>query len=53
MKWNVFDKDGEWLGTVHAANSEAALEKAKNVFHMDTASYVEERDEPIFREGLK
>lgn len=53
MKYNVFDKNGKWLGTVHAADPKEAIHKAIYEFKMSTADYVEERDEPIYRDSKK
>jgi len=51
MKYNVFDKDDHWLGTVHGSDPQNALEKAIDEFGMTTADHVEERDDDVEPHG--
>ncbi len=44
MKYNVYDRNGLYLGTIHGRDSEEALEEAIQ-FGMLHADHVEERDE--------
>lgn len=39
MKYNVFDKDGKYLGTIHGDSPEDAVEEAK-IFGMPQADHV-------------
>lgn len=42
MKYNIYDKDNNWLGCVMANSPEQAIEVAKRE-GMPTASFAEER----------
>jgi len=42
MKWNIYDAEGNWLGTIHGADEQEALLNAKKL--MQTAARVVRRD---------
>lgn len=45
MKWNVFDDQGNYLGTIHAADADTAVQEFRKQFNEPTAAKAEERDE--------
>lgn len=49
-KYNVFDKDNNYLGVIHGSTPEEALAEAK-LFNMPTADHVEEREDNVYREA--
>jgi hypothetical protein len=53
MRFNIFDKDGTYLGVVHALDAEEALHTAREKKGMIAAEKAEPRevDDVIFRES--
>lgn len=49
-KYNVYDKDDQFLGTINGNSAEEALEEAK-IFGMPTADYAKPKED-YFIKGL-